>query len=82
MILLRYREGVGQRRETHLATDERDERVVTLCGQPFDRADIEGPEDVGDLPCVQCQLLSPQPDWAALDHVPYPPRLPFSNSGA
>jgi len=38
---------------------------------------VEHPDGLGDLPCVQCQLLSPEPGWDALERVPYPPRLPF-----
>lgn len=85
LVWVRYLPGVAQRRETHLVPSDgegnSDERVVALCGQPFKTWQVEHPGELGDLACVQCQLLSPEPDWATLERVPYPPRLPFANSG-
>lgn len=82
LVWLRFREGIGQRRETHVAPGDAGKRITALCGQPFAWWQVERVAVLGELPCVQCQLLSPEPDWAALERVPYPPRLPFSSSGA
>lgn len=82
LIWLRYRASLGQRQETHLAPADAGTRIITLCGEPFASSQVEQVDGLGALPCVQCQLLSSEPDRAALEQVPYPPRLPFSNSGA
>lgn len=82
LIRLRYREGIVQRRETHLAPGLAGKRITALCGELLASWQVEQVAGLGEFPCVPCQLLSPEPDWPSLERVPYPPRLPFSNSGA